>query len=299
MELRHLRTFIAVAEEQSFTKAAIRLHIAQPALSVQVRRLESELGVTLIDRSRRTVSLTPPGEVLLDGARTLLYALDQTVELVRRTGAGAVGRLTVGFVPSASNSALPSILQRFGATYPNVALDLRELDRSAMVRGLHERQLDVAFMYLPFEDNAYDHCVVTREHWVVALPEKHPLAARARISAADLADEMFILPPMYEDRGLSSQIIEICDAGGFRPRAAYDNVWLVQTTVSLVAAGAGVALVPASTQALGRTGVVYRDLTKQRHHVIELAAVWHRDSTRPVLGTLVKTLREETADVSL
>jgi DNA-binding transcriptional LysR family regulator len=293
MELRHLRAFVAVAEEQSFTKASARLHVAQPALSVQVRRLEDQLGVTLIDRSRRTIGLTPAGDVLLEGARRLLYALEQTVDLVRRTGTGAIGRLSVGFVPSASNSTMPTILRRFSTSYPNVALDLRELDRSALVRGLRERHLDVAFMYLPFEDDAYEHYVVTREHWVVALPEDHRLAGRARVDAADLAEEPFILPPQYEERGLSAQILEICQEGGFQPRAAHENVWLVQTTVGLVAAGAGVALVPASTQALGREGVVYRPLAKQQRYVIELGAVWRRDDSSPVLSTLIDTLADK------
>lgn len=109
MELRHLRYFVAVAEEMSFTRAAARLHMAQPALSVQIRQLEDELGVPLFDRSRRTIALTEGGTVMLAEARRLLGLLDNAVELVRRTGRGAVGRIAIGFVPSASNAALPPL----------------------------------------------------------------------------------------------------------------------------------------------------------------------------------------------
>src|SRR3954469_22848658 len=151
MELRQLRYFVAVAEELSFTRAAARLHIAQPALSVQVRRLEDELGVALLDRSRRAVALTDAGALMLAEARSLLGTLDQTVELVRRTASGEVGRLAIGFVPSASNVALPPLLRRFRSIAPDVAVHLREMAPDDLVRALHEEGIDVAFLYLPFD----------------------------------------------------------------------------------------------------------------------------------------------------
>ena len=127
MELRHLRYFVAVAEALSFTRAAERLHMAQPALSVQVRQLEDELGVSLFDRSRRTIALTEGGNVMLTEARRLLSQLDNAVDLVRRTGSGAVGRIAIGFVPSASNAALPPLLRHFSQTHPEVTMHLREM----------------------------------------------------------------------------------------------------------------------------------------------------------------------------
>lgn len=283
MELRHLRSFIAVAEDLSFTQAAARVHVAQPALSVQVRQLEEEIGVTLFDRSRRAIRLTDAGVVLLAEARRLLAGLEQGVDLVRRTGTGAVGRLTIGFVPSASNGALPPMLRRFGTSHPDVALDLREMAPDALVRELHEHRIDLALLYLPFADTSLATAVVARESFVVALPEDHPLAARARIDVARLRDEPFVLPARHGMPGLRAQVLDICREAGFTPGAVQDDVWLVQTIVGLVAAGIGVALIPASAQAQQRRGVSYRPLRHRTAHAAELAAVWRVDDTSAVL----------------
>ena len=152
MELRHLKYYVAVAEERSFTRAAAALRIAQPALSVQVRQLEAELGVTLLDRSRRTIALTAAGEAMLVEARRLLSQLDLSVRLVQRIGSGAVGHLAVGFVPSASNSALPLLLRGFRSAHPDVEVHLHEMAPDALVRSSCEGRLDVAFLYGPLED---------------------------------------------------------------------------------------------------------------------------------------------------
>lgn len=288
MELRHLRYFVAVAEARSFTRAAEELRVAQPALSVQVRQLEAELGVALVDRSRRAIGLTEAGEVMLAEARRLLTQLDASVRLVQRTGGGAVGRLTVGFVPSASNATLPPLLRRFREHLPDVDVQLHELAPDALVRGTHEGRLDVSFLYLPFEDPTLAQAVVSREPFVVALPEDHPLAGRERVAVADLAREPFILPARHGMPGLHAQVVELCRAAGFTPRAAQDDVWLVQTIVGLVAAGSGVALVPRSAEALGRRGVTYRPLAGARDQVA-LAAVWRRENTAPVLQAFLRT----------
>jgi DNA-binding transcriptional LysR family regulator len=280
MELRHLRYFVAVAEELSFTRAAEHLRVAQPAISVQVRRLEDELGVALLDRSRRTVRLTEAGEVLLGEARRLLASVEQTERLVRRTGTGAVGRLTVGFVPSAANETLPPLLRGFAAAHPGVELTLREMAPDDLVRALHEGRIDVAFLYLPLDDPALDQAVVARESFVAALPRDHALAAGQRVDVARLAGERFILPARHGMPSLHAQVLDICREAGFTPQAAQDDVWLVQTIVGLVAAGAGVALVPESARALRRRGVVYRPLRGRTPHEVELAAVWRRDERR-------------------
>jgi DNA-binding transcriptional LysR family regulator len=287
MELRQLRYFVAVAEDQSFTRAGERLHVAQPALSVQVRRLEKELGVELLDRSRRTIRVTDAGAMLQREARRLLNELDQTVELVRRTGMGGVGRLAVGFVPSAANEVLPPLLRRYGAAHPGVELSLHEMAPDALVRSLHQGRLDVAFLYLPFDDPTLDTAVVARESFIAALPSDHPLAESEPVDVDALAGEPFILPARHGMPGLHAQVLGICTDAGFTPRAVQENVWLVQTIVGLVAAGVGVALLPASARALARRGVVYRTLRGDTAHVVELAAVWRRDDRSPILGGLL------------
>jgi DNA-binding transcriptional LysR family regulator len=292
MELRHLRYFVAVAGQLSFTRAAALLHMAQPALSVQIRQLEDELGVELFDRSRRAIALTHAGETMLGESRRLLASLDRSVDLVRRVGAGAIGSIAVGFVPSASNSVLPSLLRRFWEAHPDVAVTLREMAPGDLVDGLHAGNLDISFLYLPFSDPLLDHLVIVREPFVAALPFDHPLARETTVDVADLRDEPFVTPADHGMMpGLHAKVTAICHAAGFVPRAVQDDVWLVQTIVALVAAGVGVALVPSSSQAQARAGVVYRPLRPQSTHEAELAAVWRRTDQSPALGSFLAEMR--------
>lgn len=288
MELRHLRSFVAVAEELSFTRAAQRLHLAQPALSVQIRQLETDVGVELIDRSRRAISLTAAGALMLTESRRLLSMLDQTLDIVRRTGSGVEGRISIGFVPSASNQVLPPLLRRFGASHPDVAVHLREMGPDELVRALHAGSIDLCFLYLPFDDPSLEQLVVSRESYVVALPEDDPLARHATIDISLLRSRPFVLPARRAVPGLHGQVLDICSEAGFAPRMIHDDVWLVQTVVGLVAAGLGVALVPASARHMARRGVAYRALATKGVHDVELAAIWRGDDTAPVLGRFLQ-----------
>lgn len=288
-ELRHLRAFVAVAEELNFTRAAARLHVAQPALSTQVRQLEAGLGVELFDRSRRAIRLTPAGAALLPEARRLLAGVDQTVRIVRGAGDGEVGHLTVGFVPSAANSGLPEHLRAFRRQRPGVELYLRELAPDDLVRALREGGVDVGFLYLPHGAEEIATHVVERERLVAALPADHRLAGRRRVRAAELADEPFVLPARHQMPGLLAQVEDACRAGGFTPRAVQKDVWLMQTIVGLVAAGMGVALVPASVENLRRTGVAYRPLSGAAA-TVELGAIWRRDERLPPLASFLRVL---------
>lgn len=293
MDLRALRYYVAVAEELSFTRAAARLRVAQPALSVAVRRLEQELAVELVDRSRRAIALTPAGQVMLDEARGLLAGLERSLDRVRRTGQGALGHLDVGFVPSAANAALPPLLRSFAAGHPDVHLRLREMSPDDLVRALHDRRLDLAVLYLPFADDALEQHVVAREHFVVALPAGHELAATgAGVPVAALAEEPFVLPARHGMPGLHAKVLDLCREAGFTPRAVQEDVWLVQTIVGLVAARVGVALVPANAQAMGGGLVVYRPLAPPDAASVELAAIWRRDDRSPVL----RAFRREIGD---
>jgi DNA-binding transcriptional LysR family regulator len=287
MELRHLRYFVAVAEQLSFTRAAAVLHMAQPALSVQIRQLEDELGVELFDRSRRAIALTHAGETMLGETRRLLASLDRSIDLVRRVGAGAIGSIAVGFVPSASNSVLPGLLRQFWEAHPDVAVTLREMAPGDLIDGLQAGNLDISFLYLPFSDPLLDHLVIVREPFVAALPFDHRLARQTTVDVADLRDEPFVTPADHGMPGLNAKVTAICHAAGFVPRAVQDDVWLVQTIVALVAAGVGVALVPSSSQAQARAGVVYRPLRPRSAHEAELAAVWRRNDQSPAVGSFL------------
>ncbi|HST43493.1 MAG TPA: LysR substrate-binding domain-containing protein [Conexibacter sp.] len=292
VELRHLRYFVAVAEELSFTRAAERLHIAQPPLSTQIRALERELGVELFDRSRRAIALTDAGEVLLGEARRLLVQVQQALAATTRAGTGEVGRLTVGFVPSASVGALPSRLKTFRTRHPGVELFLRELPPDELVAALRTGALDLCILYLPFSDPGLEVLTVAREPLVAALPAEHPLAARATpLPVARLRDEPFVVPARHHMPGLNARVMETCRRAGFEPRAVQDDVWLLQTTLGLVAAGIGVALVPASLEKLGRAGVAFRPLRDPGPDV-ELGALWRAEDSSAALRNFVAVLRE-------
>jgi DNA-binding transcriptional LysR family regulator len=211
MELRRLRYFVTVAEESSFNRAAQKLHMAQPPLSNQIKQLEKDLGVLLFERTNRGVRTTEAGELLLEEAQRILLQMDQAFSAVRRVGRGEVGRLVLGFVPSASNEVLPSILRVFGERFPAVELFLREMRPDRVVQRLHEKQIDAGFLYLPLDDNSLNVECVSREPLVLALPEAHPLASKSQVELQALAGESFILPARYQRMpGLYGQVTEAC-----------------------------------------------------------------------------------------
>ncbi len=301
IDMRRLFYFVAVAEELHFTRAAERLHIAQPPLSYQIQQLEKDLGVQLFERTRHQVQLTEAGKVLLDEARRIFAQLEQTVRQVRRVGHGEVGFLTLGFVPSASNSVLPTILQTFQQQFPAIQLFLREMNPDQMVQALHDHRIDVGMVYMPFADHVLCAQTVLREPFVAALPVDHPYASEEPIELRTLASEFFIVPPRYVAMpGLYGHVMEACRQAGFTPKVRQE-AWLMQTIIGLVAANMGVALVPASMQNLHRTGVVYRplrDITRE----VELGVVWRRDDTFTVLQRflqVISTLTPVAQDPSL
>lgn len=287
MDLRRLRYFVAVAEEQSFSRAAQRLHMAQPPLSSQIKQLEGELEVRLFDRTSRGVRLTEAGELLLEEARRLLSQVEQTARAVRRVGDGEVGRITLGFVPSASNEVLPELLKVFRAAFPGVELFLREMRPDQVVRSLHAGQTDVGFLYLPLEDPALEVACVSREPLILALPESHPLASRSSVDLREVAEEQFIMPARYGMPGLYAQVTRACREAGFTPEAVQKDVWLMQTIVGLVAGGIGVSLVPASLRNVHRTGVVYRSIA-DLSPTVELGMVWRKDNGGPVMESFLE-----------
>jgi DNA-binding transcriptional LysR family regulator len=287
--IRHLRYFVAVAEELSFTAAARSLHISQPPLSMQIRQLEAELGVELIDRSRRAISLTAAGEALLAEARPLLLQFDQTLRIATRAGDGEVGRLTIGFVPSAINGRLPQVLLRFRTRYPAVELLLREMRPDHLVDDLADGSLDISFFFLPFTDPRFVIRAVSREPLVVALPADHPLAAAPSLPVARLAPEPFVLPARHRMPGLHALVVETCLDAGFEPRAVQQDVWQLQTVLGLVAAGMGIALLPLSVESTRQSGVVFRPLTDAKT-TVSLGAIWRRARTTAALRNFTSLL---------
>jgi DNA-binding transcriptional LysR family regulator len=293
MELRHLRYYVAIAEALSFRQAADRLGVAQPALSQQIRQLESELGLLLFDRTRRRVRLTQAGEVFVDRARTLLTAVDDAVRAAREAGRGETGRLSIGVVTSALYGVFPDVVRVFRNRYPKIHIDLHELPVVHQAEWLRNGRIDASFLRPPIDAQGLVVRTITEESWIAAVPASHALARRSSLPLKALANEPFVIFPRSLAPNLYDHLITICQEAGFSPRISIEAQ--MQTVVNLVAAGLGVALVPGSLVNLRRKGLVYRRLTGPARPKVTLAAAWRADDTNPVLGNFLEVLDKMSA----
>ena len=286
MELRHLRYFVTVAEELHFGRAAEKLHISQPPLSMQIRSLEEELGVTLLHRNQRHVSLTQAGHAFLQEARQILARLEQAVLMTRRAGRGEIGELAIGFISVADYNVLPVVLREFRQRFPLVNLTLRESTTDAQIRDLLGGRIDVGFVLPPIDEPALQSVCIVREPLIAALPDRHPLAQRpGKLALGKLKDAPFILFPRPMAPGLYDDVVSFCRAAGFSPRVEQEAIQM-QTIVSLVSAELGVALIPASLTNLRRTGVTYKSL-REASPLTEIHLAWRRGDELPALRVFV------------
>lgn len=291
-DLRQLRQFVAVAEHLHFGRAAAALHISQPPLSRSIQDLEAKLGAKLLERSRRKVELTAAGGWYLEEARQILARLERSSREVAERAAGGAGALRIGFVTIADYSVLPGLLIRFKAANPGVVLSLRELVTEAQLDALGAGDLDLGFVLPPLPAREVESIPVNREPLVVALPERHPLSReRGPLGVRALADEPFVMVPANLARGLSDVVLGLCARAGFAPQIAQEAVQM-QTVVSLVSSGLGVAIVPASLLNLRRSGVVYRAV-RDAHPKIELRLAWRRDARSDALGRFVELAKRK------
>jgi DNA-binding transcriptional LysR family regulator len=290
IELRHLRYFIAVAEELHFGRAAERLHMAQPPLSQQIRQLEAELGFQLFHRTKRSVQLTEAGQVFLTESRGLLKQLDQAVETARRVNRGEQGQLVIGFVSSAAYNVLPPMLRAFRSQFPDVRLELHEMATNEQLNWLTEGKIDLGFLRPPIEEKTLSCITIVREPMVVALPENHALSEQSEIPLVSLAPEPFILFPRPLSPRAYDQIISLCQQAGFSPNVVQEAMQM-QTIVSLVAGGLGIAIVPISLQNMQRTGVVYKPLAELAP-CAEVAVAWRTDDASQTLQRFLDVVQQ-------
>ncbi len=288
MELRHLRYFRAVAEELHFGRAAERLHIAQPPLSQQIRALERELGVQLFVRSTRRVELTAAGRAYLRRVVPILDGVDDAGRQVRRIEDGTEGQLAIGCVGSATYSLLPQFVRALRAELPLVDVSVRgEMLAPAQLAALEAGDIDIALLRPPVAAPGVQATLLRRDRLLVALPAGHELAARDRLSIGDLRDADFIAH-VGQGRSVMGELVTTLAAkAGFRPRIRQE-VEETSTLVTLVAAGLGVAIVPAPTSALDLGGIAYRPLDPAGLGVDLMVA--HAAEPSAVVGRAVEIL---------
>jgi DNA-binding transcriptional LysR family regulator len=244
MDLRQLRYFVAVAEELHFSRAAVRLNLAQSALSSQVRALEREVGGPLLARSTRRVELTPAGEALLGDAIDVLTAADGALERARALARGEAGALVIGSMGPAGGGLLAPLLARFSSRHPRVRVEIRALDFSDIVDAVRERHVDLAFIYMPLSEPDLELVPLMTEPRVVVLPRDHRLAGRQRLRPRDLRDEVFIMQPrevpeIWRDHWL------LVDEFGERPAISPRTADKLEDWLTLIGQGEGIDTAPA------------------------------------------------------
>lgn len=284
MELRHLRYFLTVAEERQFTKAAARLHIQQPPLSQQIQELERELGFALFTRLPRGVELTPAGSAFALDAQKMLTALEQSVINARRVANGQLGSLHIGLTSSAAfHPMATAVIRRFRETHPGIAIDLSEINAAGIIERMVDGRIDAAILRKPIETPAALHFeLLHEENMVLVLPLGHALlnTKALRVPLRKLAGERFIFVRRPGAPGMYADFIRACEAVGFKPEVV-NEVPRMSSAINLVAAGAGITLVPASMQRYQQESVVYRQIGGDDAFRAPLHLVTNLESANP------------------
>lgn len=290
IELRHLRYFVAVAEELHFGRAAHRLGIQQPPLSQQIKYLESELGHPLFNRSSRSVALTAAGRELLERARRILSRVEEDLKAVRRIGRGELGTLNVAFAGSSMLTVLPDVVKYYRRDFHEVHLRLLEMVTAEIIEHLRDGSVDLGFLRDPGKQEGLVIETLFREPFVVVLPSRHRLADQKTIAVAKLKNERFVffrrsMGPVAYDR-----TINLCKRAGFEPQIVQDTPqW--PTALRLISAGLGVSIAPACVSKIGMQGVVCRKLGA-RDAFTEIALGRRDEPMMPTAEAFARLARE-------
>jgi DNA-binding transcriptional LysR family regulator len=293
MELRHLRYFVAVAEELNFTRAAANLHVAQSAVSAQIRSLEGAVGVPLFERSSRRVDLTAAGRVFLDGARETLERLDEVTRQVRRVGRAEAGELAIGFIGSQSHEWLPQVLRRFRQKYPAVDVTLTELVPSQQMEALLLHRLDVGIIGVidgkPPPGIQIES--ITEERPVAAVPNDHPFAHRESLRLEELKSEPFIFTSRENAPSYRAWFTRLCHRAGFVARVVQE-VDRARTGVQYVAAGFGVSVFSEHVSRLPAPGVSFIPL-RPIGLKLRFGVAWRKEGSQPLVNRFVEYTKEQ------
>lgn len=289
MDLRSVECFLSVAQTLHFARAATELHLSQPALSQRIKTLEREVGVALLERNRRGVRLTVAGEAFLESAQAAVRHGDQAAEAARRAAGGMQGRLRLGFTVIASYTWLPRAVQSYRAAYPDVTLDLTEVNSPGVEDGLHRGELDVGILHPPLERPELQHLSLPDEQLMLALPAGHRLAQHARLHFADLADEPMLMAPRSVGPVLFDALVGCFRAAGVQPQVGQEATPMT-TLAGLVAAGAGIGFVTRGIAEATRPGVEFRAVVGAPG--VPMAAAWATPRPTPAASGFLRVAGE-------
>ena len=278
MELRHLRYFVAVAEELHFRRAAERLHIAQPAISEQIRKLEAELGVQLLQRTQRSVSLTPAGAVLLEEARRVLRQADFARRAAREAHSRGLGQLRIGYLRDTVPPIVPRLLRRFAHAAPGIRVVLEDGDTRRLLEDVREQRLDLAVVCLPAPTSDLRVVTIANEPFVAVLPEDHCCADEHEIDLAGLQRTRLVQLARAANPAVYDGVLAACNVAGIAPAMIEVAAPALEQVLLGVAAGAGFALLPASAERLTMPGVRFKPLAPPVP-TCTVAVVGHRDTS--------------------
>jgi len=287
MELRQLQYFVAVAEELNFSRAAERLRISQPPLSIQIQKLENELGIPLFYRNNRQVELTDAGKLFLEEIRKVLSHLHRAIENAQRTHHGELGKLNVGFVGSATYDILPSVLREFRSLYPDVQVHLFEMSTPVQIEALREEEIDIGILRPPVNSEALCTEIVSTIPCVLAVPCQHPLLEKNNLTLSDLRDYPFVLLSRKTWAGLYNEILALCNP------IIHQEALEFQTVIGLVAAGLGIAIVPQSAINLHTQDVVYLDFNNQLP-TASMGISWRQNNRSALVKAFIQIAKEAT-----
>ncbi|MFT4112888.1 LysR family transcriptional regulator [Silvibacterium sp.] len=299
MELRHLRYFTVVAETGGFGRAARMLHVAQSAISEQIRDLERELGVSLFNRENRRVRLTHEGEQFLEDARTVLDAANRAVTNMQRSQRGELGKLTVGFFVGGMGPFFSSIIREFRRVYPGIQVSLVEMAPGMQYQALQAGSIDVSFTRaLPaIHASQLRSEPLRNEPFYAVLLRTHPLARKKTISIRELSEETFVLNDRRYSPAVFDKVITLCTEAGFSPKIGATGS-VSSGVIALVEAGEGVAILPQGSRILSSSDIVWIPLS-DKDAVIDMVLAWSPKLEQPALRSFLELVRRRRKQVGI
>ncbi|MEZ5648944.1 MAG: LysR family transcriptional regulator [Burkholderiaceae bacterium] len=298
MELRHLRYFVCVADEQNIGRAALRLHISQPPLTRQIQQLEEQVGAKLFRRTGRGVELTDAGSVLYEDARGILAMAERAAERAHKAAQGLLGRVDVAVFGSGIFGVIPLLLRQFRESYPEVSIVLHNMTKEEQLDALRHQRISLAFNRLMRPVDGLRSETLLSEPLHVAMPSGHPLSSRHEIAVGELEGQPLVLYPTGSRPSFIDRVHEMCRESGFVPQVAQE-VGDVVHALALVATGLDACIVPQSATSLNLPGVVYRSLRHAPSARVDLCCIYRDDDASEILRALLGSMRRSVAALDL